>query len=54
MNVTHKMVYTIYNVLYKIKQLIHVVLKKLKLKLSTKATALGQLQQATCAGNSNC
>jgi len=47
MNVTQKIVYTIYKVLYIIKQLSHVILKKLTLKLSTKATALGQLQQAT-------
>ena len=52
MNVTQKIVHTIYTVLYKIKQLNHVIKKKLKLKLSTKATALGQLQQATCVGNS--
>jgi len=37
--------------LYKIKQLKN-NFKKLTLKLSTKATALGQLQQATCVGNS--
>ena len=36
MNVTHKIVYTIYKVLYKIKQLSPVILKKLKLKLSKK------------------
>jgi len=55
MNVTHKKVYTIYKVLYKMKQMKY-NLKKLTLKLSTKATAGGQLhkrQQATCAGNSN-
>ena len=51
MNVTHKIVDTIYKMLYKIKQLSHVILKKLTLKLSTKATALGHLQQATCVEN---
>jgi len=40
MNVTHKKVHTIYKVLHKIKQLSH-NFKKLKLKLSTKATVLG-------------
>jgi len=43
MNVTHEKVYTIYKVLYKIKQLSHTILKKLMLELSTKATALGQI-----------
>jgi len=41
MNVTHKKVYTIYKVLYKIKQLSHIIFKKLTLELSTKATLVG-------------
>jgi len=41
MIVTHKQAFTIHKVLYKIKQLSRIILKKLKLKLSAKASALG-------------
>jgi hypothetical protein len=37
MNVTHKKVYTIYKVLYKIKQVSHIILKKLSLKIVNKS-----------------
>jgi len=46
MNVTHKKVYTIYRVLYKIKQLKN-NFKTLTLELLTKATALTQLRSGS-------